>query len=282
MASIGITIGGRLYRQLNSEDELLGSVCCYLSIYEANSQISDIEVSSNVKFVLLPNNLTSFKKSLTELQAIHDKLQVVDTERTKVLPISSLVKRQKYYINPDDIDFTSGYYGLLRMIAAFQKMEDINYTEYEDEFSADTDFMSKCELISTPVSPNTSNSFRFTMKSPAYLWILPNVKVEYTEQLISNLINLYLQHCTSEERDLLKEDRYLRFMIYQDNPYSVSYVYGYLRPIAECTYQSHKDILRSCPVGYLPCEITTRIGYFCIFPQTEWNNNKVNHVRMVN
>lgn len=286
MVSIVITIGGRLTTELHSEDQLLGCICSYLSIMDVFQDIPDLEITARTQFTRLPINLISVKESLDELQVIYNNLQKITGDSIQVIPLGlagPILTAKSFNINPNDgNDFIDGYYMMPQMINAYFSRGNSVYSTIRDEFSPQPEFINRAKLINTPNNTPSVSDFKFHLKVPSYVWVIPKEDDIYLEQITTNLINLFLRDCSETDHNLLKtKDYYLRFLQYQDGPDTQRYVYGYLRQISNCTYSSHMKILRSCPDKYLPCEINTSTkGYFFMFPETEWMNNNVTHITM--
>lgn len=111
-----------------------------------------------------------------------------------------------------------------------------------------------------------------------YTWERP-VNNDPIEQLVVNLIMLFLKECTEDDHTmLLDEETYLRLWLYQDGS---PYVCAYIRSIKECTYPSHKiALLRARHSGeFLPCEISSsEVGYFFAVPRHHWENKEVTFI----
>lgn len=116
----------------------------------------------------------------------------------------------------------------------------------------------KLEQESAFVTEKTKNK-RFFLEEPAYCWEYPrNVTLLPDPNMwCSWLVQNYLTVCTDTElEDLLKPmTNYLRFITFQDTKEGSPYIYGLLRAIDDCAYQSHKDVLYACPCEMVPVEV---------------------------
>lgn len=285
MTYITITIGGKLTKHLKNENELLGCICSYISLLTVFQDIPDVEISKSIKFTKLPNDIISIRQSIDSLNVLYNNLQHVDKEYIEIIPLDERLTPKKFNIDPKCEDFMMGYYELAPMINEYYNMGEIDYSLYNDEFPPDYKLLNTIKLIGTPIKPLPleNKNYNFHLKIPAYLWTFTQNPINtYFEQITSNLINLFIRDCSDEDHKLLlTKEYYLRFLQYQDGPNTSRYAYGYLRKISDCTYTSHKDILKLCPLNMLPCEINTASnGYFYRFPVDEWINKKVIHVQI--
>lgn len=184
-----------------------------------------------------------------------------------------------YYI-PEQFheDFMVGYTQLIPHFTELLTSQNQSYTmDYKDDWIPDVDYLEQSEYI------GMGHDTKQRLKIPCHIWNLPSTRDIYREQLMINLIALYLSVCSSEEHSKLLQGRsYLRFFLYQDNPNSSPYMNAYIRSIKECTYQSHKNTLENRPSDYLPCEINHgNTGFFYIFPLEEWKIKSIGHIERI-
>lgn len=115
---------------------------------------------------------------------------------------------------------------------------------YIDTWSPSNLFLNKSKLLKT-TRDKIEMSKIFVLSCPSYLWDLPKISDVYQEQLVANLLGLFLCDAMKKDFDnLIFGKRFIRFMLYQDEPdelhYLHPYVYGYIKNIDECIYDSHK------------------------------------------
>ena len=126
------------------------------------------------------------------------------------------------------------------------------------------------------------------IKQNSYCWDFPkNITLSFTDEILALLlINSYLRDCSDDEHKLLtKKTTYLRFMIFQDEtnelPNSYPYIYGYLREINNCSFESHKNFLNSIDSDYLPCEINySTYAIFVLILIKEWISKNINPLNL--
>lgn len=266
-----------------SEAELVGIFCHIIDIFgdQLTNPLFNVEVSFIKDGVLLPKfpekSWTLYQK-LCAIKIFCDSLKFLREGDQKgelsVMPIGINKSMQKYYLHECDFEgFIIGYDNLLSILRI---NSEIHYPEnYRDHFVPDINLISQCKLVTT----NRENR-NFVMKIPCYLWDLPIYEIKYNEQITVDLINLFLRDCTDYDHQLLfNNNYYLRILIYQDKPDADRYCYGYLRKISDCTFDSHKNALKSISKDRLPCEIVfAKRGYFYHFPILEWNHKYVDHI----
>lgn len=263
-----------------SEAELVGIFCHIIDIFgdHLTDPLFNVEVSYVRDGILLPKfkekSWTLYSK-LCAIKSYCDSLKFFRDGKDKltVVPVGVDKLPQTYYLQNNIIDdFMIGYNNLLIILRIDAQ---IDYSNYHDHFVPDFDLISQCELV----IKNKENR-NFLMKIPCYLWDIPMYKDKYNEQITVDLINLFLRDCHDYDHQLLFNSNYfLKILIYQDKPDADRYCYIYLQKIDRCTFDSHKNALKSIPKDRLPCEIQfANRGYFFHFPLLEWNNKYVEHI----
>ena len=103
------------------------------------------------------------------------------------------------------------------------------------------------------------------------------------EMLGKLLIKTFLRDCSEDDHKLLmKRETYLRFLFYQDSQDSEPYLYGYLRKISDCSFESHKKILLNIDKNYLPFEITfATYAQFLLVCLKEWESKDINENNII-
>ena len=286
-----------------TEGELIGILCSIINIVELKSKF-EIEISMGKQFSLFPLELQgsfSLKNKYQQISTFCENLQTPNGELgLDILPIYStndIPKPLTYYL-PDFItqEFIKGYTKLSKTLQQLLntkkqeiksekqeiKSEKILKHEVKNIFPTDTNYLLKSKLIHS-ITDGVCHKTKFGLKVPAYVWELPDNNNIYMEQLVSNMISLFLRDCTDEDHtQLLETKSFLKILLYQDGPNTRPYAYAYILNIERCTYSSHKNILTTCRMSsenILPCEITLGLrGYFFNFPRTEWINKTIKHI----
>jgi len=276
-----------------SEPEFIGILCSIIDTFDCNLSINnlpfDVEVSY-IKFaILFPrfNDVSwTFKNKYNEIITFYNDIKINNPlyKRLEIMPIGNIEFTTKTYYLPEKFvdGFMIGYSNLGFLLNGKPTSETVD-PNYRDDWKPDLTYINKTKFIGGP-DHKFVNTRNFQMKIPTYLWDLPVDSIidttMYTEQLVSNLINLFLSKCSDKDHQLLMNgNHYLRFLQYQDKPTSDRYVYGYLQAIDNCTFESHKHTLRSGPKNKLSCEVIFgERGFFYEFPMEEWKNKDVCHI----
>lgn len=141
------------------------------------------------------------------------------------------------------------------------------------------DKLPECKILEVNyVQPNSKNNKHYyRVKNSAYCFEMNNGIQLYgnNSKLFLELINKFNQICTQQEhQDLLKGDKFLTFMMYQDSPYLSPYIFGYIKNINTYTEKS-KLILNQCPKTHIPIEICSLYnGYFIWVKRELWMNKQ--------
>lgn len=273
---INITIDNE--KKSISEHQLCGMLCCMVSIFK-QSPLFEINISTNNPYKILPKSFKmnwSLSDKYQEVKEFCQNLQKnIGTEYIEIIPLYNTKSGPSVKYNIDPIhtnDFGFGYMSIANMI------RDIINQEYTSHFPANIEFLNNCKLVD-------SNNVK--MKTPTYVWNLPKITNIPSEQLTSNLINLFLRNCSEGDHKLLMIGKYyLRFFLYQDTPdtlpNSYPYVHAYIRAINECTFNHHKETLLSISNDELPCEVNyVSRGFFFTFPYKEWLYKNVENIYMI-
>lgn len=274
------------------EYDLIGMICAAVTL-EINSLFLlpfDIEVSlieQPKKFPIDFGKSWTYKHKRCDLIQFCTKLQTEQTEsHLEVFPIfgSNTTSMGTKYCIPEihHNEFMHGYMRLNTFLrnCLSDNIETENNHDCKDDWSPNIEFLSASKLANTPKDGINTNRVH-VLRVPAYIWDLPKIDDIYQEQLAANLIGLFLRDCDPEDHiRLMDKKSYLRFLLFQDAPNSYPYAYGYIRTIADCTYQSHKNSLNGIGSDKLPCEVTLRTkGFFWEFPLDEWKNKSIQHLR---
>lgn len=274
---IDITLGCNVTMTVDSEYCLIGNIFAYIALSEIKDDLPEFDIVTSDPFLVLPVNLISVKDSMTFLKKLYDDFQTNSPDGVEVMPLTEKMQTKTFSIPNEHIkEFITGYYAMPDMLTAFYEIA--NEKQIRDHFPPSIVFIEKAILVGTPTEPD-NEGFKFILDVPNYTWIIqPNVL--FVEQMVSNLVALFLRDCTESDHHLLNDKHhYLRFMLYQDSEKGNPYVRGYLRNIDNCRYTSHQNHLRSCPAGTLPLEINySSRGYFLRIVQTEWNNKNVSTI----
>ncbi len=136
-------------------------------------------------------------------------------------------------------------------------------------------FKNKIKLFTTPSSESPMDK-KFILSIPPYGWDLPDtIHGIGMEDIMLIMLIHYLRVCSKEEHELmLKGSHYWRLQMFRDRPDSTSYCYAYLRPIDDAWPEQQKD-LKSCPIGYLPAEITGQKGDFIWIKRSSWTKKQI-------
>lgn len=272
-----------------SEAELVGIFCSIFDCFGENLSDSmfNVEISYIKGGKLLPkfltiswtlyNKLCSIKNYCSSLKMPKDNHEILT-----VIPFTNKKNNDKgnneqiYYLENQYIeDFITGYSNLFEYLRV-EKAYIIDKNNYVDQFIPDNEMIHLCKLVT-----KNKNNRNFIMDIPCYLWDLPMYSADmYTEQLIINLINLFLKDCdTYNHQLLLANNHFLKISICQDNQDSKRYCYAHIQDINRCTFDSHKKSLKSISKTKLACEIIfSKRGFFFEFPIIEWINKYVYHV----
>lgn len=280
------------YTKTISEEELTGMLC-YLN---DNDIDINLEVTMHPHQKLIPRTWgISFNSSPNKhkIKEFCDTIQKPkDIPHIEVRPSDSknkdtceTVKHKTYYIIESE-DFIRGYTTVAKnFIINCVPEEDICLKAYIDEdykslWKPDSVYIQQSKLIAKPTEEVKDK--KFDLGLGYYVWDLPSCPDLYQEQLIANLVGLFLAYCSGDDHGLLIDtESYLRFMLYQDAPDSTPYVYAYIRQIKDCTFRSHKLILAEARTTklYLPCEINlSETGYFYEFLVDEWNTKDIKFI----
>lgn len=288
-----------------SEEYLAGMLAFMMDTFDTKHMLN-IEVSMHHEQKLIPkelgksfnskDNIPVIKNFILSLQKVKDIpcVEVSSIFQGKVLP-----EPRMYFIIEQE-DFMSGYSNMLSISAKFVidakksqekdvPVDNVNTKddpEYKSDWLADESYLCKCKLIA---KPGEQIKGKIRNLSPIYyVWDLPKDNA-CQEQIVVNLISLFLKVCSSEEHEaLMNEDKYLRFMLFQDTPDGYPYVCSYIKKIETCTYKSHRLTLMAAreprqlglqdskPERRLPCEINySTSGFFYEFPLEDWKNKKI-------
>lgn len=269
-----ITVGCHVSLSFTSEYRLLGHVCSYITLSKSYSNLPEFDFSTTTPLVVLPANLISVKESMVILKELYDNLQIKSKNCVRVGVLSRNSPALSFYIPEEHkADFITGYYTMPHMIEAYySQVEDQQIRNY---FPPSKSYVSQCKLVGTP-TVSDDEGFKFVLNVPNYAWTLPRDD-DFVEQKVANLVTLFLRDCTGSEHQIFNDKQhYLRIMLYQDSAVGMPYARIYLRDIDTCTYPSHKEHLKACPIGTLPIEINyaTR-GHFFRVVQSEWNDKDV-------
>jgi hypothetical protein len=280
-----------------SEAYLVGTLCGMVSLF-GTEPIFDIEVSMFSKPNLLPTELTKSWTLRGNIQLIYNFYKTLGTGigtvylQAHAIFSSKIASPQKYYLAEKyHGEFMSGYVDINGLIKTYVESPNINYADepeidYKDDWSPDSKFLENSTLVTVP-SDGVNKIKLQGLKIAAYVWDLPKITNTHQEQLTANLVGLFLRDCSNEDHiRLMDKKSYLRFHLYQDGPDTLPqycpYVYGYIRHIDDCTYQSHKDILYSIPHDKLPCEINiSKTGFFYIIASEEWKDKSIKHIERI-
>ena len=263
-----------------SEERLIGMFCAIINTHGLTPE-HDISVirtmdSKNTEYLKNFENKFTMKHNYKQILELCNNLQQStesDCSYVELFSKNDSEKGYKYYISEDiSEEFTKGYFWYKRYNELFEgsgtKISEIDH------------YVSESTLVRTPgTKSNIDPKYEMALKVPAYLWDIPKIDHIPEKILVSYLIALFLRDCSLIDYKKLENNKtYLRFMMYQDSDTeSDPYVYAYIRDIDNCTFSSHKNILLSCPVDKLPCEVNLGIsrGFFYMFPIDEWNNKSV-------
>lgn len=263
-----------------SEYELVG-ILCYMCHNELLPLPFDVDISIYSKPMLVPDTIPkscSLVSHYTNIQSFCNSLMLANNYPSLDVNINS--KYFKYYINPNETqDFVDGYTFMIHYMKASFKDFVPKSQNYKDHWPSNPEYVQSCTLVAVPGEIVTGKEFK--LSKPAYLWDLPKDNV-YIEQLVSNLIALFLRDAHADDCNrLLNDSTYLRFMLYQDAPDTCTYAYAYIRDIDECTYLSHKKVLtlQRANGTHLPCEVNTgKTGHFFEILKSEFSNRCVTNI----
>jgi hypothetical protein len=128
-----------------------------------------------------------------------------------------------------------------------------------------------------PVSPSERSERRVTLPIPSirYDLNLDSLMALSSRLLFLTLLNAHIKTINDvEHAELLTEDKYLRFLFFQDSEFLPPYAYAYLRKIGEAMPE-HQKLLKKCPPDYLSCEITEFYqGFFVFIKKEAWLERK--------
>lgn len=275
-----------------TEYELVGILCAAVSIFPNGTPV-DVEISLHKPHQVIPpiwGRSYSYNHKLKEIKNFCESLNNHNGGcKLVVIPLypdGTLGVEVAYYIPEDkSSEFMSGYTYLNELINTERVINKEDHVDYVDTWTPDETFIKTANLVKTTKDPILTGR-HFEMQCPAYLWDLPKTGSRYQEQLVADLLELFLHNVLEEDNEkLIYGKTFIRFMLYQEEsdelPHSHPYVYVYVKNIDECTYASHKKALINVPEGYFACEICyPKRGFFYMFPQSEWSDGSIKHVIM--
>lgn len=275
------------FKQYICEARLIGILCCYSALFDNICSKSNYNIkitNHSKKYKLIPSKFCTFDliDSIEDISEFCESLQSSNKYNKYETKMFTKYNKSGYdYYIPDEMieEFTKGFIWFGNFTST--KRIDVNII---------SDFISDSTLIKSKDDKNNKDNkdFNNIMKKynnhlnvPAYLWNISKITKISENNLALILISLYLNH--SEDHNELDNNKYLRFMLYQDEPDYLSnsypYVYGYIRYIKQCVYDDHKNILLSCPHDMLVCEINYKTrGYFYMFSADQWIKKHVTDV----
>jgi len=122
----------------------------------------------------------------------------------------------------------------------------------------------------------------FQLRVPCQEYNADKYKNMKIDEQIEVFVNMYLADITNQDlQDILNQKSYIRFMLFQDNPGSETYMYAYSRPISDMI-DFHKEILNFLDDEYVLGEInySTR-GFFYALPKTKVLHKRITRTDVI-
>lgn len=276
-----------------TEPALVG-ILCSVTAACGSSPPFDVEVSMLHTPTILPISLGRSWTLLKEISKVIEFCENLERKQCRnyieVVPVGVNFHNwsKKYYFDSDDIDdFIWGFILMNQFILNPPISNKCKLPpSYKNNWTPDINFLKDSVLSATPKDGVNADRIH-GLTVPAYIWDIPKISHIYQEQLVVNMIGLFLRDCSQEDHlRLLNKTSYLRFFLYQDEPdfltHSHPYVNAYIRDIDNCTFDSHIKTLKDIPKDKLPCEVnySTR-GFFWQFSLEEWTKKSIKHIELV-
>jgi hypothetical protein len=118
---------------------------------------------------------------------------------------------------------------------------------------------------------------KFTLNVPHQEYNVDLYKyIEMIDEQLEIFVNMYLSDIADQDlQNILNKKAYMRFMLFQDEPDSPSYMYAYSRPISDMT-EYHKAILDCLDDKEVLGEINYATkGHFFALPRDKVNSKRI-------